>query len=167
LHLDLRFDVLKKITVHFSSKKSISHPTTFRSQALVVCPMSVAPICPIAGRHAKNKKRRPISRVIGSVAFQVRSERVWKYAILRRVIKLGTDIDGGVSSQATADRSNLKCKIWSGRREGLKINDVQLDFIEWQGLEVHILIGDSIAGTLEPGASMTTTDPLIGTRFFG
>ena len=66
LHLDLRSDVLKKVTVTFPSEKVFSHRRPSGSQALVVAQCRGANL-PNRRQARQNKKRRPIPRVISSV----------------------------------------------------------------------------------------------------
>jgi hypothetical protein len=68
LHLDLRSDVLKKVTVTFPSEKVFSQRRPPGSQALVVAQCRGANL-PNRRQARQNKKRRPIPRVIGSVHF--------------------------------------------------------------------------------------------------
>src|SRR5271165_3200247 len=66
LHLDLRCDVLKKVTVTFPSEKVFSKRRPFGSQTLVVAQCRGGNL-PNRRQARQNKKRRPIPRVIGSV----------------------------------------------------------------------------------------------------
>src|SRR5271166_4052845 len=66
LHLDLRCDVLKKVTVTFPSEKVFSQRRPFGSQTLVVAQCRGGNL-PNRRQARQNKKRRPIPRVIGSV----------------------------------------------------------------------------------------------------
>jgi hypothetical protein len=66
LLLDLRFDVLKKVTVTFPSEKVFFHRRPSGSQALVVAQCRGANLANRRQAH-QNKEQRPIPRVIGSV----------------------------------------------------------------------------------------------------
>jgi hypothetical protein len=66
LHLDLRSDVLKKVTVTFPSEKVFSHRRPSGSQAVRVTQCCGANL-PDRRQPRQNKNRRPIPPLIGSV----------------------------------------------------------------------------------------------------